>query len=107
MATAEFSKFADILSAALSQHHLLEFEIAQLYIYIFIYLEFKIVQINIKRSPNSTRIKFFKWQNISADISVKIYKWYKFQMVHKTMCKNISHWGNESKTSLRDISKYY
>ena len=30
VATAEFSKFADILSAALSQHHLLEFEIAQL-----------------------------------------------------------------------------
>ena len=27
---AEFSKFAGILSAALSQHHLLEFEIAQL-----------------------------------------------------------------------------
>ena len=27
--TAEFSKFADILSAALSQHHLLGFEIAQ------------------------------------------------------------------------------
>ena len=30
MATAEFSKFADILSAALSYHHLLGFEIAQL-----------------------------------------------------------------------------
>ena len=30
VATAEFSKFADILSAALSQHHLLDFEIAQL-----------------------------------------------------------------------------
>ena len=30
MATTEFSKFAGILSAALSQHHLLEFEIAQL-----------------------------------------------------------------------------
>ena len=29
-ATAEFSKFAGILSAALSQHCLLEFEIAQL-----------------------------------------------------------------------------
>ena len=28
--TAEFSKFAGILSAALSQHHLLGFEIAQL-----------------------------------------------------------------------------
>ena len=27
---AKFSKFADILSAALSQHHLLGFEIAQL-----------------------------------------------------------------------------
>ena len=30
MATAEFSKFAGILSAALSKHHLLGFEIAQL-----------------------------------------------------------------------------
>ena len=30
VATAEFSKIADILSAALSQHHLLGFEIAQL-----------------------------------------------------------------------------
>ena len=30
VATAEFSKFASILSAALSQHHLLGFEIAQL-----------------------------------------------------------------------------
>ena len=30
MAIVEFSKFAGILSAALSQHHLLGFEIAQL-----------------------------------------------------------------------------
>ena len=30
MATAEFSRFAGILSAALMQHHLLGFEIAQL-----------------------------------------------------------------------------
>jgi len=30
VATAEFSKFAGILSAALSQHHLLGFEVAQL-----------------------------------------------------------------------------
>ena len=30
MATAEFSKFAGILCAALSQHHLLGFEIPQL-----------------------------------------------------------------------------
>ena len=29
VATAEFSKFAGILSTALSQHHLLEFEIAK------------------------------------------------------------------------------
>ena len=33
MATAEFSKFASILSVALSQHHLLGFEIAQLEFY--------------------------------------------------------------------------
>ena len=31
MATDEFSKFAGVLSAALSQHHLSEFEIAQLF----------------------------------------------------------------------------
>ena len=30
MATAEFSKFAGILSATLEQHHLLGFEVAQL-----------------------------------------------------------------------------
>ena len=30
MATAEFSKFAGMLSAALSQHHLLGFELTQL-----------------------------------------------------------------------------
>ena len=30
VATVEFSKFAGILSAALSQHHLIGFEIAQL-----------------------------------------------------------------------------
>ena len=30
MATAEFSQFAGILSAALQQHHLLGFEIAEL-----------------------------------------------------------------------------
>ena len=30
LATAEFSKFAGILNAELSQHHLLGFEIAQL-----------------------------------------------------------------------------
>ena len=29
VATAEFSKFAGILNAALSQHHLLELEMAQ------------------------------------------------------------------------------
>ena len=44
MATAVFSKFAGILSAALSQHHLLGFEIAQLfyigifYIYRYTYI---------------------------------------------------------------------
>ena len=37
MATAEFSKFAAILRAALSQHHLLGFEIAQLEFHCFIY----------------------------------------------------------------------
>jgi len=36
VATAEFSKFAGILSAALSQHHLSGFEIAQLEFHIMI-----------------------------------------------------------------------
>ena len=35
MATAEFSKFAGIWRATLSQHHLLGFEIAQLYVYAY------------------------------------------------------------------------
>ena len=35
VATAEFSKFAGMLSAALSQHHHLEFEIAQLDFFFF------------------------------------------------------------------------
>ena len=39
MATAEFSKFARILSAALSQNHLLGFEIAQLDFYHLHFLE--------------------------------------------------------------------
>ena len=43
MATVKFSKFAGILSAALSQHHLLGFEIAQLefklcFLYVFSWL---------------------------------------------------------------------
>ena len=36
VATAEFSTFAGVLSAALSQHHLLGFEIAQLEFHHFI-----------------------------------------------------------------------
>ena len=36
MATAEFSKFAGILSASLSQHHLLGFETAQLEFHLFV-----------------------------------------------------------------------
>jgi len=39
VATAEFSKFAGILSAALSQHYFLGFEIAQLEFPHFHYLE--------------------------------------------------------------------
>ena len=37
VATAEFSKFAGLLSAALSQHHFLGFEIAQLEFYHLLY----------------------------------------------------------------------
>ena len=40
VATVEFSKFADILSAALSQHHLSEFEIAQLEFHHFHFIVF-------------------------------------------------------------------
>ena len=50
MATAEFSRFAGILNAALSQHHLLGFEIAQ--------LEFHHIQAGIKiarRNINNLR----------------------------------------------------
>ena len=35
MATAEFSKFSGVLSAALSQHNLLGFEVAQLEFFFF------------------------------------------------------------------------
>ena len=41
MATAEFSKFAGILSVALSQHHLLRFEIAQFEIKLIIFFAAK------------------------------------------------------------------
>ena len=46
MATAEFPKFAGILSAALSQHHLLGFETAQLEFHLYgtiIYINKKIL----------------------------------------------------------------
>ena len=37
MAMAEFSRFADILSAALSKHHLLGFEVVQLEFHSFVH----------------------------------------------------------------------
>ena len=58
MATAEFSKFAGILSAALSQHHLSGFEIAQ--------LEFEIAHFMANRwgnNGNSDRLYFLGLQN--------------------------------------------
>ena len=54
VATAEFSKFAGILSAALSQHHLLGFEIAQLEFFIF---NIKIRQLNTAGSRRGERHK--------------------------------------------------
>ena len=57
MATAEFSNFAGILSAALSQHHLLGFEIAQ--------LEFLQVAQRLKRLPAmwETWVQSLGWED--------------------------------------------
>ena len=57
MATAEFSKFAGILSVALSQHYLLGFEIAQ--------LEFLQVAQRLKRLPAmwETWVQSLGWED--------------------------------------------
>ena len=49
MATAEFSKFAGILNAAFSQHHLLGFEIIQ--------LEFKSLLMKVKVQSEKVGLK--------------------------------------------------
>ena len=54
VATTEFSKFAGILSAALSQHHLLGFEIAQLE---FHYLQFSSSFVQFKPALNVLLMK--------------------------------------------------
>ena len=48
MATAEFSKFAGILSAALSQHHPSGFEIAQYQTFVHVYIFHFCVVIKLK-----------------------------------------------------------
>ena len=64
MATAKFSKFADILSAALSQHHLSGFEIAQ--------LEFHHFKIQLFLT-NSTLSKL---SNLLSELSARVFKWF-------------------------------
>ena len=60
MATAEFSKVAGILGAALPQYHLSGFEIALIVIY---YTECRFYQISSEKSINTQRhkISYFKY----------------------------------------------
>ena len=60
MATAEFSKFADILSAALSQHHLLGFAIAQLEFHHF-HLALFIVMLPKAHFTSHSRMSGSRW----------------------------------------------
>ena len=71
VATAEFSKFASILNAALSQHHLSGFEIAQLFIYFIytinnVYMSIPISQF-VSLSPSLLGVHTFvfcKWDHL-------------------------------------------
>ena len=63
MVTAEFTKFSDVLSAALSQHHRLGFEIAQ--------LEFHHFMANRReKSGSSDRFYFLGLQNHCGPLSI-------------------------------------
>ena len=63
MATAEFSKFAGTLSAALSQHRLSEFEIAQLGQF------YEDLQDLLELTPNAS---YYHWLNRPRDKGLRI-----------------------------------
>ena len=71
MATAEFSKFAGILSAALSQHHLSGFEIALLEFHHFprLYIHFFHVAIVSVESVTAFRLKYFTTSSVDFSAS--------------------------------------
>ena len=56
MATAEFSKFAGILSATLSQHHPLGFQIAQLELSLLMKMKEESVKVGLKFNIQKTKI---------------------------------------------------
>ena len=58
MATAEFSKFADMLSETLSQHHLLGFEITQLE---FHHLALFVVMLPKAHLNSQSRMSGYRW----------------------------------------------
>ena len=68
MATAEFSKFAGVLSAALSQHHLSRFEIAQLEFHHLHLLFNMLSRLVITFLPRSKRLLISWLQSPSAVI---------------------------------------
>ena len=78
MATAEFSKFAGILSAALSQHHLLGFEIAQLEFHhpsplvLFIIMIYMAALTSHSRKSGSRRINGIKYLKIQLTGNIEI-----------------------------------
>ena len=56
MATAEFSKFAGILSATLSQHHPLGFQIAQLELSLLMKVKEESVKVGLKLNIQKTKV---------------------------------------------------
>ena len=56
MATAEFSKFAGILSATLSQHHPLGFQIAQLELSLLMKVKEESEKVGLKLNIQKTKI---------------------------------------------------
>ena len=56
MATAEFSKFADILSVAVLQHHPLGFQIAQLELSLLMKVKEESVKVGLKLNIQKTKV---------------------------------------------------